>query len=49
MVKYTLRVLEETDRVDDGNTELLLTLEVVRWLLKLGSRDDAKIAAGLSQ
>lgn len=47
--KIYAAVLEELDRVDDGNTELLLTLEVVRWLLKLGSRDDAKIAAGLSQ
>src|SRR3990167_9180368 len=40
--KIYAALLEELDSIDDGQTTLALTLEIVRWLLRLIARDDLK-------
>ena len=47
--KIYAALLEELDSIDDGQTTLALTLEIVRWLLRLIARDDLKVAPGMAQ
>jgi len=47
--KIYAALLEELDSIDDGQTTLALTLEIVRWLLKLATKEDIKINPGLCQ